>query len=97
METGTLAELRHLTRTAVDGRPGRPASTGWPTCPACTTCGSTAPGCAARSTLPRSTRLLRALTAVGVRSLSSQPPTLEELFLRHYAQPQRAGALESRP
>lgn len=28
--------------------------------------------------------VLRRLTAVGVRSLVSQPPTLEELFLRHY-------------
>jgi ABC-2 type transport system ATP-binding protein len=28
--------------------------------------------------------LLRRLTAVGVRSLQSRPPTLEELFLRHY-------------
>jgi len=28
---------------------------------------------------------LRALTAVGVRSLVSQPPTLEELFLRQYS------------
>jgi ABC-2 type transport system ATP-binding protein len=28
--------------------------------------------------------VLRQLTAVGVRSLISQPPTLEELFLRHY-------------
>ena len=27
---------------------------------------------------------LRQLTTVGVRSLVSQPPTLEELFLRHY-------------
>jgi ABC-2 type transport system ATP-binding protein len=32
---------------------------------------------------------LRQLTAVGVRSLVSQPPTLEELFLRQY---DRAGA-----
>jgi ABC-2 type transport system ATP-binding protein len=24
------------------------------------------------------------LSAAGVRSLTSQPPTLEELFLRHY-------------
>jgi len=29
--------------------------------------------------------LLRQLTVTGVRSLTSQPPTLEELFLRHYA------------
>lgn len=28
--------------------------------------------------------LLRYLTSLGVRSLTSQPPTLEELFLRHY-------------
>ena len=27
---------------------------------------------------------LRRLSAAGVRSLTSQPPTLEELFLRHY-------------
>jgi ABC-2 type transport system ATP-binding protein len=27
---------------------------------------------------------LEHLTALGVRSLTSQPPTLEELFLRHY-------------
>ena len=30
------------------------------------------------------TPVLRALTAAGVRSLVSRPPTLEELFLRHY-------------
>jgi ABC-2 type transport system ATP-binding protein len=29
--------------------------------------------------------VLRSLTASGVRSLTSTPPTLEELFLRHYA------------
>ena len=29
-------------------------------------------------------RVLIALTAVGVTSLTSRPPTLEELFLRHY-------------
>jgi ABC-2 type transport system ATP-binding protein len=28
--------------------------------------------------------VLRHLSAAGVRSLVSQPPTLEELFLRHY-------------
>jgi ABC-2 type transport system ATP-binding protein len=28
--------------------------------------------------------VLRHLTTFGVRSLTSQPPTLEELFLRHY-------------
>jgi ABC-2 type transport system ATP-binding protein len=28
--------------------------------------------------------VLKHLTKFGVRSLTSQPPTLEELFLRHY-------------
>ena len=28
--------------------------------------------------------VLRLITAVGVRSLTCQPPTLEQLFLRHY-------------
>jgi ABC-2 type transport system ATP-binding protein len=30
---------------------------------------------------------LRQLTDAGLRSLVSQPPTLEELFLRHYGTP----------
>ena len=30
------------------------------------------------------TELLQRLSALGVRDLKSQPPTLEELFLRHY-------------
>ena len=28
--------------------------------------------------------VMRQLSTVGIRSLTSQPPTLEELFLRHY-------------
>ena len=30
--------------------------------------------------------VLRHLTTFGVRSLTSKPPTLEELFLRHYTE-----------
>jgi ABC-2 type transport system ATP-binding protein len=37
--------------------------------------------------------VLRRLTEAGVRSLVSQPPTLEELFLRHY-QPEQPAAQE---
>ena len=36
--------------------------------------------------------LLRALTEVGVRSLTSRPPALEELFLAHYRQDVPTGA-----
>ena len=33
---------------------------------------------------PRLDEVIRHLSAAGLRSLVSQPPTLEELFLRHY-------------
>ena len=35
--------------------------------------------------------LIRVLGDAGVRSLVSKPPTLEELFLRHYGEDIRAG------
>lgn len=34
---------------------------------------------------PRLDAVLRLLTDAGLRGLTSQPPTLEELFLRHYS------------
>ena len=36
------------------------------------------------------TEVLGRLTAVGVRTLTCRPPTLEELFLRHYSERQVA-------
>ena len=36
--------------------------------------------------------VLRRLTALGVRDLESRPPTLEELFLRHYQVSEPVGA-----
>ncbi len=46
--------------------------------------------------------VVRYLAGAGVRSLTSAPPTLEELFLRHYGEPAaerehpvRAGAVRS--
>ena len=84
VETGTLAELRHLTRTSISAELAGPPN------------GLTAlPG--VHDLKVEGTRVrfdvdtkdldqaLRRLTEVGVRSLTSQPPTLEELFLRHYS------------
>ncbi|OIJ69643.1 ABC transporter ATP-binding protein [Streptomyces mangrovisoli] len=83
VETGSLADLRHLTRTSVsaelaaepDGLAGLK-------------------GVHDLDIQGRRVRLqvdteelggvLRKLTEAGVRSLTSTPPTLEELFLRHY-------------
>src|SRR6478735_3637965 len=83
VESGTLADLRHLTRTSVSAELERPAE------------GLAAvPGVhdlvveGTRARFQVDTALLdpalRALLRFGVRSLTSQPPTLEELFLRHY-------------
>ena len=92
VETGTLADLRHLTRTSIAAELAQPARPASARCPACTTSTSTGHRCASTSTPPRSTRCCGSSTALGVRSLTSQPPTLEELFLRHYGDDRAAEA-----
>ncbi|GAV44078.1 ABC transporter ATP-binding protein [Streptomyces acidiscabies] len=83
VETGSLAELRHLTRTSIRAElaapPGELADL---------------PGVHDLDVQGTRVRLqvetgeldavLRKLNESGVRSLTSTPPTLEELFLRHY-------------
>jgi ABC-2 type transport system ATP-binding protein len=83
VESGTLAELRHLTRTSISAELAAPPDG--------------LRGLAGVHDLQvDGTRVrlqvdpasldgvLRQLTSTGVRSLTSQPPSLEELFLRHY-------------
>ncbi len=83
VQSGTLADLRHLTRTTIAADLARPAD-----------------GLLDLSGVhdlvveDRRVRfdvdddqiepVMRRLADHGIRSLSSQPPTLEELFLRHY-------------
>ncbi|MFC4128061.1 ABC transporter ATP-binding protein [Nocardia rhizosphaerae] len=83
VESGSLDQLRHLSRTAITAElVGDPGDL------------SALPG-VADVELDGSTlrcqvdaehlgELIRVLGAAGVRSLTSAPPTLEELFLRHY-------------
>ncbi|MEV7122664.1 ABC transporter ATP-binding protein [Kitasatospora griseola] len=80
VETGTLDDLRHLTRTSVDA-----VLTGPPPHPDYVH-DLTVDGNRLRCQVDTEQlgALLAELTAVGVRSLASRPPTLEELFLRHY-------------
>jgi ABC-2 type transport system ATP-binding protein len=83
VETGTLAELRHLTRTTVDAELDGPLSL------------DGLPGLHDVDLEGRRLRcevdnaalneVLRRLTAAGVRTLTCRPPTLEELFLRQYS------------
>jgi ABC-2 type transport system ATP-binding protein len=83
VESGSLADLRHLTRTSVVAELAGPPD-GL----------ADLPGVHDLDVQGRRVRLqvdtdgldavLRSLSESGVRSLTSTPPTLEELFLRHY-------------
>ncbi|MBY8868445.1 ABC transporter ATP-binding protein [Streptomyces sennicomposti] len=88
VESGSLAELRHLTRTSVTAELSGPPS-GLAELPGVH--GLTVHDHRVRLQVDtdRLDGVLRALTASGVRSLTSTPPTLEELFLRHYSDPEQ--------
>jgi len=98
-ESGTLAELRHLTRTSISADLARPPA-GLEQLPGVHDLdlqdftahgadrqGSTGLGARVRCEVDsdKLDDVLRHLADAGVLSLVSQPPTLEELFLRHYA------------
>ena len=83
VEKGTLAELRHLTRTSVEVRLAGEAGTlaGVDGIHDLLVDGTTARFSVEADAIDA---VLRRLTAIGVTSLVATPPTLEELFLRHY-------------
>jgi ABC-2 type transport system ATP-binding protein len=83
VETGSLSELRHLTRTSISVETVAPPGD----------LAALAGIHDLRVTDHRATfdvdtarldEAVRQLTRLGIRSLTSRPPTLEELFLRHY-------------
>ncbi|MFJ8696879.1 ABC transporter ATP-binding protein [Streptomyces roseolilacinus] len=84
VESGSLPELRHLTRTSVEAELAAPPN-GLAHLPGVH--GLRVDGTRVRLQVDtdRLDPVLRSLTEAGVRSLTSAPPTLEELFLRHYA------------
>jgi polyether ionophore transport system ATP-binding protein len=83
VESGTLAELRHLTRTSIEAELAQPPD-GLAELPGVH--GLEVNGSRVRLEVDtaRLQPVLEHLTAAGVRSLVSRPPTLEELFLHHY-------------
>ncbi|ACU74493.1 ABC transporter related [Catenulispora acidiphila DSM 44928] len=83
VETGSLAELRHLTRTTVQAELAG-APTGIADLPGVHDAKVGAATFAGQVDTDHLDGVLKALTAVGVKTLVSRPPTLEELFLRHY-------------
>jgi ABC-2 type transport system ATP-binding protein len=85
VETGTLAELRHLTRTSIIAELAGPPNG---LAKLADIHDLKIDGNKVRFDVETHSldEALRQLTSVGVRSLVSQPPTLEELFLRHYTE-----------
>jgi ABC-2 type transport system ATP-binding protein len=83
VESGTLAELRHLTRTSITAElvSVPPELTNMHGVHNLTVDGGVVRCEVDNDQLDA---VLRLLSASGVRSLISQPPTLEQLFLRHY-------------
>jgi ABC-2 type transport system ATP-binding protein len=83
VETGSLADLRHLTRTSIEADLTGEAN-GLANLPGVHDFQARNGHVKFDVDNPALEEALRALTDAGVRSLVSQPPTLEELFLRHY-------------
>lgn len=83
VQSGTLSEMRHLTRTTIEAETERPA-TGFDELPGVHGV-RTADGRVHFSVDgAHLDGAIRRLTESGIRSLISHPPTLEELMLRHY-------------
>ncbi|WP_414170349.1 ATP-binding cassette domain-containing protein [Streptoverticillium reticulum] len=91
VETGSLAELRHLTRTSVTAELAGPAD-GLSRLPGVHNLDVQGLQVTFQVDTDKIDAALRSLTVSGVRSLVSTPPTLEELFLRHYQDDVSSGA-----
>jgi ABC-2 type transport system ATP-binding protein len=82
VETGTLAEMRHLTRTLVEAELDGPAALDG----VAGVHDLTVTGTLVRCQVDHAAldEVLGRMHQAGIRSLTCRPPTLEELFLRHY-------------
>jgi ABC-2 type transport system ATP-binding protein len=88
VETGTLASMRHLTRTSVDAELGRPITLDGLPGVHDAAVEPSGDGFRLRCEVDNAALndVLSRLSAAGVRTLICRPPTLEELFLRHYSE-----------
>jgi ABC-2 type transport system ATP-binding protein len=83
VETGTLAEMRHLARISVEAELAGPAALSELTGVHELAVTGTSVHCQVDSTALA--EVIGRLHQAGLRSLTCRPPTLEELFLRHYS------------
>lgn len=92
VETGTLADLRHLTRTSISAELAGPPN-GIAHLPGVHDVEVRGLKIRLQADTDKLDAVLRSLADSGVRSLTSTPPTLEELFLRHYADDVHGGGV----
>ncbi|WP_405060989.1 ABC transporter ATP-binding protein [Kribbella sp. NBC_01505] len=83
VETGTLADLRHLTRTSIQAELSA-APQGLSALPGVHSLDVEGNRVHCEVDTAQLDAVMRELAASGIKSLVAQPPTLEELFLRHY-------------
>jgi ABC-2 type transport system ATP-binding protein len=83
-ETGTLAELRHLTRTTVDAELAAAPGPDLATRDGLHAVQVTGTHLHCEADPSALNDLLTRLTTIGIRTLECHPPTLEQLFLRLY-------------
>ena len=83
VESGSLAELRHLTRTTITAEVAKPA-TGLGELPGIHNLQTGDGRISFDVDTGRLEDTVSHLAGLGVRALTSHPPTLEELLLRHY-------------
>ena len=83
VESGSLTDLRHLTRTTIIAEVAAPAA-GLADQPGVHDLKLTDGHVSFDVDTDHLTAAVRALSDLGLRSMTSHPPTLEQLFLRHY-------------
>jgi ABC-2 type transport system ATP-binding protein len=91
VESGTLSELRHLTRTSIAVATAQPL-TGIDALPGVHDLVLEDHQARFDVDTAELDGVIRCLAPLGVRSLTSTPPTLEEMFLRHYGDEETSGA-----
>ncbi|MCW6004418.1 ABC transporter ATP-binding protein [Micromonospora sp. CPCC 205371] len=93
VQSGTLAEMRHLTRTTIEADTATPV-TGLADLPGVHHVEATDQRIRFAVDGAHLDEAIKALSRFGIRSLTSQPPTLEELMLRHYGDELRANGVD---
>jgi ABC-2 type transport system ATP-binding protein len=95
VETGTLGDLRHLTRTSITVETAQPI-VGIDALPGVHDMVLNRTHARFDVDTQHLDAVVRHLSTLGIRSLTSTPPTLEEMFLRHYGDQDAAVTGESK-